>query len=730
MTAESPLFLEQAIARVALVVALLWAFSTVCAAQVMLQLQPGSSAGTLAGSGRDGMATPGAATASALGSPHGMAYDSGGNLLVADTRNQVIVRITPAGVLTVVAGDGQQGYTGDGGPATAAALNAPSAVVVDAAGAMYIADTGNHCIRKVDSAGVMSTVAGTGLPGNAGDSGPATAAQLRQPRGLAIDASGTLYIADTGNHRVRELLANGMIVAFAGTGSEGNDGDGGPAAAASFQSPTSLSFVADGSLLITDTAARRIRQVSSGRITAYAALSMRRPEGIAADGDGSVYVADAGNQVVVQSALDGSSSIAGSGEQGAFAAGVPASSPMDSPAAVALGSNGDVVVSDRRNHQVQRIALARIDFGSVAVGTMSAVQTVALHNAGAQPLRVIGLSLPAGFVMAASGTTCGAVPFTLQSAAGCVVAAVFAPLTQGVATGVAQVRVDGAAPQSMLLTGAGVAVGALASSVTSLTSNGSVSYAGAAVTLNVAVAGALGSKPSGMVSLYDGSALMSTVALSGGAAVMTTSSLTLGQHVLHAVYSGDAVYASSTSGTVAETVVATPDFAMTSAAASYSGSAGGTMSMALTLMPVNGTLNHAVTFGVVGLPARATATFLPAVVTLGGNPVPLTMTVQMPATLSSLRARFLPMLAGGMVVPLLFVRRRRALSLLMLVVMALLCASGCGSGFRGEANTAGSGGSGSSGGVFQYNAVVTATTTGVLGDTLTHSVTIGLVVTQ
>jgi sugar lactone lactonase YvrE len=695
-----------------------------CAAQVILQLQPGSTATTIAGSGKDGNAAQGAAVASPLGFPRGMAYDASGALLLTDSKNHVIVQIRPDGTLTVVAGTGRQGYTGDGGLATAAEFNAPESVIADTAGNVYIADTGNHRIRKVDPSGNVSTIVGTGAPGNAGDNGPATAAQLRQPRGLALDTNGNLYIADTGNHRIRELRTDGTLIAIAGTGAEGNDGDGALATAATLESPAALTLTTDGSLLIADTAARRIRRVSSaGIITTYTTVATLRPEGIAADKTNSLYIADAGKQALVQSTQDGTSSIAGTGEQGVFTAGSPTASPLDSPAAVTLGNNGDVLLSDRHNHQVQRIALPRIDFGSVAIDTTSAAQTITMRNAGAQPLQVLALNLPTGF-STTSVTTCGATPFVLQPAGSCTESIAFTPSAQGAQSGVAQVHMAGAAPQSMLLSGTGIAVNALSNSVTTLTSDGSISYTGAPIVLTVTVVGSLSNKPAGAVSLYDSNTLLSTASLTGGAAQISTSSLTLGQHTLHASYSGDAHYAASTSGIVTQTVVAAPDFTMTSPSATYSGAAGDSIDVPITLTPINGTLNHAVAFSVTGLPASTSSTFLPAAITLGGNPVPVVLTLQMAATQGSSQSPLLPTLAGGLLIAFTLTVRRKKVPLFALVLIAVVCSGGCGSGFRAVSTGGKSGGT-----PVHYNVVVTATTTGVLGDALTHSATIGLVVT-
>ena len=156
--------------------------------------------------------------------PAGVALDGAGNLYIADTANQRIRKVDAAGVISTVAGDGTFGFGGDGGPATAAQLYFPNGVAPDGAGNLYIADFNNQRIRKVDAAGVISTVAGDGTFGFGGDGGPATAAQLYLPSDVALDGAGNLYIADTANQRIRKVDAAGVISTVAGDGTQGYGG--------------------------------------------------------------------------------------------------------------------------------------------------------------------------------------------------------------------------------------------------------------------------------------------------------------------------------------------------------------------------------------------------------------------------------------------------------------------------------------------------------------------------
>lgn len=217
---------------------------------------------TLAGQGTFGFGGDGGpASAALLDFPTGVAVDSNGNVYIADRENHRIRRVTPAGIITTVAGSGRIGFAGDGGFAIDASFNLPHGVAVDAAGNIYIADLFNHRIRKVDTSGIISTVAGNGIAGFAGDGGLATSALLNSPQGVAVDRVRNLYIADTQNHRVRRVNPSGIITTVAGNGSASFLGDGGPATDAALSSPAGLATDATGNLFIADSGNDRIRKV-------------------------------------------------------------------------------------------------------------------------------------------------------------------------------------------------------------------------------------------------------------------------------------------------------------------------------------------------------------------------------------------------------------------------------------------------------------------------------------
>ena len=208
----------------------------------------------------------GEATKAELKGFGGMAVDSYGNIYIADINNQRIRKVNSLGIITTIAGSGTQGYSGDGGEATNATLNYPERVVVDSEGNLYFSDRDNNRIRKISTSGIITTIVGNGNAGFTGDGGQAIAAELNHPLGLAIDSKNNLYISDLNNHRIRKVNSLGVISTIAGNGSSGFSGDYGPATSAQLSFAYDITVDARGNLYISDNKNERVRMVDHSGI--------------------------------------------------------------------------------------------------------------------------------------------------------------------------------------------------------------------------------------------------------------------------------------------------------------------------------------------------------------------------------------------------------------------------------------------------------------------------------
>ncbi len=343
---------------------------------------------TIACNGTSGFTGDGGPATAASCAPYRVARDSAGNLYVADGSSRRIRKVSAAGIITTVAGRGTGQSSGDGGPATLAELIQPLGVAVDPAGNVYIADEGSNRIRKVNTAGIISTIAGNGKQGFNGDGGPATSASLYEPSGVAVDPAGNVYIADAGNLRIRKVDTAGIITTIAGNGKEGFSGDGGPATSAELSFPVGVAVDPAGNVYIADEGSNRIRKVNTAGIISTIAgndtqgfsgdggpatsASLNKPREVAVDLAGNVYISDAGNFRIRKVNPAGViSTVAGRGTPGFTGDGGPASSAQLVPRGVAVGVQADLYIADGslRIRRVDNLGLPRVgSFAQIASG--------------------------------------------------------------------------------------------------------------------------------------------------------------------------------------------------------------------------------------------------------------------------------------------------------------------------------------------------------------------------
>lgn len=360
---------------------------------------------TYAGSGAYGTNdSPGTAARATFNTPLGVAVDRYGHVYVADTFNHMIRKIAATGQVSTLAGSGVAGASDGAG--TAASFNEPRGIAVGYDGTVYVAEFGNHLIRKISPQGVVSTLAGSGRPGDA--DGMGSAAAFRVPEGLVVVGDGSVYVADTFNHKIRRIAPNGQVSTLAGSGRPGSaDGTG---SMASFNAPVGIAFH-DGVLVIGDSGNHMVRRidVASGLVTTLAgsttsgsadgvgaAASFYHPEGVAIDTAGDVHVADFDNHRVRKISANGTvSTVAGTGSVGS-ADGNGTNASMRGPFGVAVDHSGNVYVADAYNHAIRK--LTPVHVVSTVAGTGS---SGALDGAGAAPAAFLG---PVSLALDALGT--------------------------------------------------------------------------------------------------------------------------------------------------------------------------------------------------------------------------------------------------------------------------------------------------------------------------------------
>jgi len=328
---------------------------------------------TVAGNGNWGYSGDGGQAINArLSSPYGVTVDEEGNIYIADRGNNCIRKVDSNGIISTVAGNGNWGYYGDGGQATFAKLKLPNGVAIDGVGNLYIADGDNNRIRKVDTNGIISTVAGNGTEHYFGDGGQATDAQISRSNGVAIDGSGNIYIADGDNHCIRKVDQNGIISTVVGNGLEGYSGDNGLAANARLDKPEDVAVDEAGNIYIVDKDRYCIRKVDTNGIISTIAggtwgssgdggsatdAELQSPSGVAVDYDGNIYIADTiSNRIRMVDTNGIINTVAGTGDYDYFGDGGPATDgKLANPKGVAVDTWGNLYIADTKNNCIRRV---------------------------------------------------------------------------------------------------------------------------------------------------------------------------------------------------------------------------------------------------------------------------------------------------------------------------------------------------------------------------------------
>ena len=398
--------------------------------------------------------------ANQINGPQNMVVDPQGKYVYfSDQSNQVIRKMNAqTGVMTIYAGQyfdgGTAGYSGDGGQATSAELNAPYGLALDSAGNLYIADSGNNVIRKVDPTGNITTVAGEYSRGGTfyGDGGAATSAGLFDPTGVAVDTQGNIYIADQGNQRIRKVTTDGNIHTFAGDGSANYSGDGGAATSATLCYPLSVAVDSSGNVYISDNANNVIRKVTTDGIIhtiagAYnseggysgdggqaTSAVMNNPTQVAVDAAGNLYIADTSNNIIRRVDTAGIiNTIVGNynNDTGSYSGdtGPPTSASLNFPTGVAVSPNGNIFISDAGNAVIRGVSYAAptFSFSAINVGSESASKSTTVENIGNVALAFTGLSTGSNFVQTASGGTDCSASTNLALDGTCEIAVAFEP---------------------------------------------------------------------------------------------------------------------------------------------------------------------------------------------------------------------------------------------------------------------------------------------------------------
>lgn len=601
---------------------------------------------TVVGSGDFKVVQNGPALSAGLYLPTSLTEDGAGDMYIADSLHNMIRKVDTTQTVSTIAGNGAPGYSGDNGPAASSMLSTPSGVAMDGAGNLYIADTGNNVIREIVLAGsqatpLIRTIAGTGVMGNGGDGGPATVASLNQPLGVTVDAAGDLYIADTGNNRIRRVDAKtGIISNIAGSpnGTAGYLGDKFQAASALLNGPDTVAFDRSGNMYIPDSLNNVVRIVYVGGIIdtfagggttpiAYgpspteAVLNL--PTSVAVDPAQNIYIADTQSEAIRKVYAGGAyfDTFTELGTAGDFFNGTTYQAPLGGPEGMIFDGKGNLIFADAFNNRIREVQSNRVvlDYTGIPthVGDTSAPQYQYIENDGNDTMTVSSITPDANSTLDPTVQNACAAGVQYGPISSCQMALEFKPTTTGdpLIAHVDLVTDSVDSPYDIELVGNAIPPSNTTTTLTAIP-NPSVFEQSVVFSATVAAVPAAGSNvtnlgtPGGTVNFFsDGTSIGSSTLDSTGRATLTYSALTVGTHAITASYGGATDYLASSSAPLSQVVQKMP----TNTSLGASGTGASTTSAVLVATVIGTTSTTPVPTG--------TVTFMDGSTTLGTAPV-------------------------------------------------------------------------------------------------------------
>jgi sugar lactone lactonase YvrE len=696
--------------------------------------------------------------------PSAIVFDATGNLYLAETANHLIRKVDTTGHITTIAGTGAQGFSGDNGPAISATLDSPQGLALDSANNLYLADTHNHRIRKLNlTTGTITTIAGTGTPGFSGDNSPATSTQFNLPTALALDANQNLYVADTANHRVRRIdAATNIITTIAGTGTQGFSGDNTTAASANIDSPTGIVLDTANNLYLADTHNHRIRRIdaTTGIITTIAgtgtpgfsgdtasatSATLALPHGLTVDANGNLYLADTANHRIrrIDTTTGIITTIAGDGTQTFAGDGSPAiTASLDTPRATAVSPNTFVTLADTGNQRIRQLTAdpapattiqTIAGLGPATTGTLALTAPSVITYGTGEIAATLATATPATGSITffdTTSTSTGTATLNTVTLTSNTASLSTATLPAGLHTLTATYSGDQTHPSAQ--TPAFPLTINPAPSVVTLSNLVATATTGSSITLTARVASTTTGTPAGSIALLDNGSPLSTSPISpAGDAVFIIPSITQGNHSFTALYNGGPNFTSATSTPQLITVgppPTNPDFTVTPTGTTTQTIVSGSSATYTFSIQLQATMSSPVTLAATGLPNLAAASFNPPTIPPGSTVNTFTLTIVTPNTAAQ-NTNHHPIKWALLLIPIatLTLRPRNRniatkILTLTLLTLTLILSNGCGDRIStADALTLSA---------KPYTITVTGTATTPTGTLLQHSTTVTLLLEQ